>query len=93
MSWISLLCGQCAMLILVAGSVRGNRVFWHNRLMDGQRLILKSCATIGLLLSFALQVSSDDPPALTIIEWVLLLGPETMIAALACSLWERKPRS
>ncbi len=93
MSWISLLCGQCAMLFLVAGSIRGNRVFWQNRLMDEQRFILKSCAAAGLVLSFALQVSSDGPPALTIIEWVLLLGPETMIAALACSLWERKPRS
>jgi len=93
MSWISPLCGQCAMLILVAGSVRGNRVFWQNRLMDGQRLILKSCATIGLVLSFALQLSSDGPPVLAVIEWVLLLGPETMIAAFACSLWERKSRS
>lgn len=81
------------MLILVAGSIRGNRVFWHDRLMDGQRLILKCCAAAGLLFSFALQVLSDDPPVLTVIEWILLLGPETMIAALACSLWERKPRS
>lgn len=81
------------MLILVAGSIRGNRVFWHDKLMDGQRLVLKSCATAGLLLSLALQVSSDGPVILTVIEWVLLLGPETMIAAFACSLWERKSRS
>lgn len=93
MSWMSVLCGQCAMLMLVAGSLRGNRVFWHDHLTQKQRCLLQSCAAAGLLLSLVLQLTSDAPVILSIIEWVLLAGPEIMIAALVCSVRETRSRS
>lgn len=92
MSWISLLCGQGAMLMLVAGSVRGNRVFWRDRLTDVQRRILKSCAAASLLFSLVLQSRSDGFIVMNVIEWTLLIGLEIMIATLACSIREHMAR-
>lgn len=92
MNWISVLCGQSAMLMFVAASHRGNRVFWHDRLTEPQRRILKSCAAAVLLLSLALQTLSDGTVILNMIEWILLAGPEIMVATLACSLRERLAR-
>ena len=88
MSWISVLCGQSAMLLFVVASHRGNRVFWHDRLTAARRRILKSCAAAVLLLSLALQTLSDGTVILNMIEWILLAGPEIMIATLACSFRE-----
>ncbi|MFT8346237.1 hypothetical protein [Gluconobacter oxydans] len=92
MNWISVLCGQSAMLMFVAASHRGNRVFWHDRLTAARRRILKSCAAVVLLFSLALQTLSDGTVILNMIEWILLAGPEIMIATLACSLRERLAR-
>lgn len=92
MTWISVLCGQSAMLMFVAASHRGNRVFWQDRLAAAQQRILKSCAAAVLFLSFALQAVCDETVVLNIIEWILLAGPEIMVATLACSLRERSAR-
>lgn len=92
MNWISVLCGQSAMLIFVAASHRGNRLFWHDRLTASRRRILKSCAAAALLLSLALQSISDGTVILNMVEWILLTGPEIMVATLTCSLWERSAR-
>lgn len=92
MSWLSLLCGQGAMLLFVAGSHRGNRVLWQDRLSKQQQRILKSCATAVLFVSLVAQAMPNGVVILNVIEWILLAGPEIMVATLACSLWERRPR-
>ncbi len=92
MSWLSLLCGQGAMLLFVAGSHRGNRVFWRDRLTASQQRILKSCATALLCVSLVAQAMPDGGVVLNVIEWILLVGPEIMVATLACSLWEQRAR-
>ncbi|MFT8611276.1 MAG: hypothetical protein ABF727_01350 [Gluconobacter oxydans] len=92
MNWISVLCGQSAMLMFVAASHRGNRVFWHDRLTAARQRVLKSCAAVVLLFSLALQTLSDGTVILNMIEWILLAGPEIIIATLACSLRERLAR-
>ncbi|WP_215747026.1 hypothetical protein [Gluconobacter sp. P1C6_b] len=92
MSWISVLCGQSAMLLFVVASHRGNRVFWHDCLTAQRRRVLKSCAAAVLLLSLVLQAVSDGTVILNMIEWILLAGPEIMVATLACSLRERSSR-
>lgn len=80
------------MLMLVAGSMRGNRVFWRDSLTDVQRRTLKSCAATGLLFSLVLQAISDGFIVLNVIEWALLTGPEIMIATLVCSVREHIAR-
>lgn len=90
---MSLLLGQGAMLVLVTASVRGNRVLCRDSLTELQRTILKSCAAASLSASLTLQAISSDFVVLNIIEWILLAGPEIMIATLFCSWREQRSRS
>lgn len=89
---MSLLLGQGAMLVLVTASVRGNRILCRNSLTDLQRNILKSCAAAGLTASLVLQATSSNFIILNIIEWILLAGPEIMVATLLCSWREQRSR-
>ncbi|MBS1074741.1 hypothetical protein JK176_07585 [Gluconobacter sp. Dm-73] len=90
---MSLLLGQGAMLVLVTASVRGNRILCRNSLTDLQRNILKSCAAAVLTASLVLRATSSDFIILNIIEWILLAGPEIMVATLLCSWREQRSRS
>ncbi len=94
MNWIiSLFVGQGAMLLLVMASIHGNRVLCRDSLTDLQRNILKCCAAVGLTTSFVLQATSSDFIILNTLEWMLLAGPEIMIATLLCSWREQRSRS
>lgn len=90
MTWISLLFVQVAIGLLLFGSERGNRVFFENRLTRARRNLLKFCGMTGLCFSLSLQCFSVRDPVLDIIQWIMGLAIEIIVAAVLCALWEKE---
>ncbi|MBF0862632.1 hypothetical protein [Gluconobacter kanchanaburiensis] len=90
MTWISLLFAQVAIGFLLFGSERGKRIFFEGQLTRERQNFLKFCGTTSLCFSLLLQLFAVREPVLDIIQWIMGIAIEIIVAALLCALWEKE---
>ena len=81
----AIVCGQCAMLILAMGTVRGSGIFFSKTATPRVCLCLRMAGIVLLGLSFLLQVQAMKTPVIAAINWIGVVSAEIILTALTCT--------
>ena len=86
----TLLCGQISILLMAAGSARGNGIFFKKATLASHLLGLRLTGFALLGLSLMLQFHGSQTPIIDVITWLGLLSVEMLLAALLCTTLNAK---
>ncbi|WP_282760530.1 hypothetical protein [Komagataeibacter saccharivorans] len=82
----AILCGQCGMLLLAAGSIRGSDIILRRSLSHLLRRSIQTAGMLLLVLSLVLQLRAAQAPVIALITWPGWISIEIVLATLACTV-------
>ena len=82
----AILCGQCGVLLLAAGSIRGSDIIFRETLSHLLRRSIQVAGMLLLVLSLVLPLRAAQVPVIALITWPGWISIEIILAALACTV-------
>lgn len=85
MMGMAIVCGQCAMLLLAMGSLRGSSIFFRKTATPLLCRCLQAAGIVLLGLSFFLQIHTMETPSISAVTWIGLISIEIVLTTVICA--------